>query len=99
MHKVSDAVRSTHGQDGGIVIDLRCGTMFAINLVGSKILQLLACGTAEGDIAAEIGREFQISEELARAHVDEFIEILTQNHVVEHSESGLATSSSTEHVP
>lgn len=99
MYKVSNAVRATHGQDGAIVIDLRHGTMYALNLVGSKILQLLSRGIAEPDIPAEISREFTVTEPLARAHLDEFIAVLTRHHIVEYSESPPASPACNCHLP
>jgi hypothetical protein len=99
MYKVSDAVRATHDQDGAIVIDLRRGTMFAFNLMGSKILQLLSCGIAEPDIAADISREFTVAEPLARAHLNEFIAVLTRHHIVEYSEFQPASSGFNCHLP
>jgi hypothetical protein len=45
MYRVSDSVRSTHGQDGAIVLDIRQGQMFNLNFVGSRILELLKEGS------------------------------------------------------
>src|SRR5712691_8274913 len=50
MYRVSDGVRSTHGQDGAIVLDVQQGHMFNLNPVGSRILELLENGSAEADI-------------------------------------------------
>jgi hypothetical protein len=47
-------VRSTHSQDGAIVLDIRQGQMFNLNFVGSRILELLKNGTAQPDIVDEI---------------------------------------------
>ena len=41
MYTVSEAIRSTHGEDGAIVLDIRQGQMFNLNFVGSRILELL----------------------------------------------------------
>jgi len=45
MYRISKGVRSTHGQDGAIVLDVQQGQMFNLNLVGSKILELLESGS------------------------------------------------------
>jgi hypothetical protein len=58
MHRVSDGVRSTHGQDSAIVLDVQQGQMFNLNPVGSRILELLETASAESDIVNVISREF-----------------------------------------
>ena len=63
MHRVSDGVRSTHGQDGAIVLDVQQGQMFNLNPVGSRILELLETGSADSDIVNVISREFNTSAE------------------------------------
>src|ERR1035437_2435244 len=55
MYRVSDTVRSIHNQDGAIVLDVRQGQMFNLNLVGSRILELLKRGSTESEIVDEIG--------------------------------------------
>lgn len=76
MHKVSDSVRSTHGQDGAIVLDIRQGQMFNLNLVGSIILELLESGSTDEQIVAVISREFNADIETVRKDVAEFLEEL-----------------------
>jgi hypothetical protein len=79
---VSDGVRSTHGQDGAIVLDLREGQMFNLNLVGSKILELLERGSTESEIADVISRDFHTSREVVENDVLEFIESLKNHKLV-----------------
>jgi hypothetical protein len=83
MCKVSDTVRSTHGQDGAVVLDIRRGQMFNVNLVGSRILALLKGGSAQAEIVDEIVREFGVSRDRAESDVQEFLETLKKNHLVE----------------
>jgi hypothetical protein len=90
MYKVSDMVRSTHNQDGAIVLDLRQGQMFNLNFVGSRILELLKSGSAESAIVDEISREFGISRDLAENDVREFLQNLKKCHLVEEREPGVA---------
>ena len=90
MYRVSDTVRSTHNQDGAIVLDVRQGQMFNLNFVGSRILELLKSGSAESAIVDEIGREFGISRDLAENDVREFLQALEKCHLVEEHESGVA---------
>jgi hypothetical protein len=76
MSKVSDSVRSTHGQDGAIVLDIQQGQMFNLNLVGSRILELLEQGSCEAEIVDTISREFNADIEMVRNDVKEFLETL-----------------------
>jgi hypothetical protein len=82
MYRVSDGVRSTHGQDGAIVLDVQQGQMFNLNLVGSRILELLEKGSAESDIVNVISREFNASREAVESDVREFIESLQKHKLV-----------------
>jgi len=82
MYRVSDGVRSTHGQDGAIVLDVQQGQMFNVNLVGSRILELLENGSPESDIVNVISREFNASREVVENDVREFIESLKKHKLV-----------------
>jgi hypothetical protein len=83
MYRISESVRSTHGQDGAIVLDIRQGQMFNLNLVGSQILELLKTGATESIIVEEISHEFEVSRDVAESDVREFIESLQQHHLLE----------------
>jgi len=83
MYKVSDSVRSTHGQDGAIVLDVRQGQMFNLNLVGSRILELLECGSSEEQIADRVSREFNAHVETVKRDIAEFLEELKTNKLVD----------------
>jgi len=82
MYRVSDGVCSTHGQDGAIVLDVHQGQMFNMNLVGSRILELLENGSPEPDIVNVISREFNTSRDVVENDVREFIESLQKNKLV-----------------
>jgi hypothetical protein len=82
MYRVSEGVRSTHGQDGAIVLDLQQGQMFNLNRVGSRILELLESGSAESDIVNVISHEFNNSREVVEKDVHEFIESLRKHKLV-----------------
>lgn len=90
MYRISDTVRSTHNQDGAIVLDVRQGQMFNLNFVGSRILELLKSGSTESMIADEISREFGVGRELAENDVREFLQNLKKCQLVEEQESGVA---------
>jgi len=76
MHKISDSVRSTHGHDGAIVLDIRQGQMFNLNLVGSRILELLESGFSEQQIVDRVSREFNADVETVGKDVAGFLEEL-----------------------
>ena len=82
MYRVSDGVRSTHGQDGAIVLDIHQGQMFNLNPVGSRILELLESGSAEADIVETISREFSENRETVEKDVREFIGSLREHKLV-----------------
>jgi hypothetical protein len=90
MHKVSDGVRCTHDRDGGLVLDIRQGQIFSLNLVGSTILELLKRGTCVSEIVDDISRDFKISRDLAEIDVREFIETLKKYRLVEEHQSRTA---------
>ena len=90
MYRVSNTVRSTHNQDGAIVLDVRQGQMFNLNFVGSRILELLESGSTESGIVDEIGREFGVGRELAENDVREFLRNLKKCQLVEEREAGAA---------
>ena len=69
------------------MLDIRQGQMFNLNLVGSRILELLATGTTESAIVDEISQKFEVKRDLAESDVREFIESLKQHRVLEDSGS------------
>ena len=83
MHKLSGAVRSTHGQDGAVVLDVQQGQMFNLNLVGSRILELLEHGSTESEIVNAISSEFKATRELVGSDLREFLEVLKGYKLVE----------------
>ena len=90
MYKVSENVRSTHNQDGAIVLDIRQGKIFNLNVVGSRILELLKSGSSQSSTAAEISREFSIGRDLAESDVREFLQTLEKCRLVERLETSSA---------
>jgi len=86
MYRISETVRSTHNQDGAIVLDVRQGQMFNLNFVGSRILELLKSGSAESAIIDQISREFGVSRDLAAKDVRDFLQHLKKCHIVEEHE-------------
>lgn len=88
MHKISDTVRTAHSQDGAIVLDVRQGQMFNLNLVGSRILELLKNGNSESEIVDRISREFEVSRDVAKSDLREFLEALKKHKLIEEQKAG-----------
>jgi Coenzyme PQQ synthesis protein D (PqqD) len=87
--RISESIRNTHSQDGGVVLDIRHGRMYGLNLVGSRILELLKQDYQEAQIAEEISRQFGISLETATSDVREFLESLDKHGLIERRGVGM----------
>jgi hypothetical protein len=74
--KLSETVRSTHGQDGAVILDIGKGNMFRLNAVGSHMFQLLEMGHSEIQIVEEIAREFSADRMTVTADLSEFLDHL-----------------------
>jgi hypothetical protein len=83
MLRLSEQIRSTHNQDGAVVLDIRHGQMFRLNFVGSRILELLKQGRAEAQIAEEIAREFSVTQEIVEFDLREFLAHLEKHDLLE----------------
>ena len=82
MYKVSDTVRSTHNQDGAVVLDIRQGEMFNLNPVGSRILELLKSGSTQSDVVDEISRQFNADHTVVERDVKEFLGSLLEHQLL-----------------
>jgi hypothetical protein len=80
--RISENVRSTHDADGGIVLDVRHGRMYALNFVGSRIVELLKQDWPTDQIANEISQQFGIAPDVARADVREFLASLEKQELI-----------------
>jgi hypothetical protein len=81
--KLSEQVRSTHNQDGAVVLDIRHGQMFRLNLVGSRMVELLKAGRTQSQIADEVSRDFGASREIVETDLREFLAHLEKHHLLE----------------
>lgn len=81
--KIAEGVRSTHDRDGGVVLDIHHGQMFTLNLVGSKILEMLERGYPETHIVEEVSRKFHIRHETVERDVREFLECLERHRLLQ----------------
>jgi len=80
--KVSAELRSTHNHDGAVVLDIRHGQMFRLNLVGSRILELLKESRDETEIADQISAEFGAERDLVASDVREFLAQLERHQLL-----------------
>jgi hypothetical protein len=80
--KLSEQVRSKHNRDGAIVLDIRQGQMFRLNLVGSRMLELLEQGYCEARIAEEVSLEFGAPRQIVETDLREFFAHLEKNHLL-----------------
>ena len=83
MFQISDTIRRTETVDGGVLLDVHHGQMFCLNLIASKILELMQRGYDEVRITEEISSEYAVSREVVRADVNEFIEMLQKHHILQ----------------
>jgi hypothetical protein len=83
MARVSEHVRKTLSQDGAIILDVRHGRIFTLNLVGSKILELLEHRYTNAQIAEQLSREFGIGTDVAMRDIEEFLGTLEKHHLID----------------
>lgn len=80
--KLSEHVRSTHNQDGAVVLDILHGQMFRLNLVASRMLDLLKQGRTETETAEQISQEFGVDREIVVSDLQEFLAHLEKHHLL-----------------
>jgi hypothetical protein len=82
VYRIPDEIRSTSNRDGGTVLNITRNQIFHVNAVGALILEALRQGCDEAQIAAEVTRRYDVSEDTALADVHEFLESLKQNNLI-----------------
>ena len=80
--KLMEHVRSTHSRDGAVVLDILHGQMFRLNLVGSRMLELLTQGHTENEIIEQVSQEFSVGREIAASDFKEFLAHLEKYHLL-----------------
>lgn len=85
--KLSGQVRSTHNQDGAILLDILHGQMYRLNFVGSRMLELLKQAYTEVQIVDEISREFGVARETVAMDFQDFLVHLGKNNLLELGQS------------
>ena len=82
MYTVSKTVRTTHGQDGAVVLDIQQGRMLRLNVTGSFIFEHLERGESESQIIEGLSQRFCISRDVAQADVGDFLKSIEQEGLV-----------------
>jgi coenzyme PQQ synthesis protein D (PqqD) len=83
MLQLSTTMRRTKTEDGGVLLDVRLGRIFSLNVVGFRILDLLEKGFDTAQIATEVSEAYAMNLETVRADVCEFIELLSEQHILQ----------------
>jgi hypothetical protein len=80
---MSHDIRRTKTEDGGVLLDVLHGRMFCLNVVGSRIVDLLEQGFDSTQVAAQVSDAYTMDIETVRTDVCEFIEVLNKHHILE----------------
>jgi hypothetical protein len=82
MANTADTIRSTQTQDGRILLDIQQGHMYSVNVVGSRILELIDLGWDQQSIAEEISRAYSAEFEAVETDVREFVAALHKHRIL-----------------
>lgn len=83
MYRISDSIRRTATQDGGVLLDVLHGRMFCLNVIGARIVEMMQRGYDEERIAEEISRDYGVEKNIVRADVAEFIGSLEKHRILQ----------------
>ena len=83
MYRISTAVRSTQHDDGALVLDIQQGQIYSLNVVGSRILELLKSDASESQIADEISHDFNVDRDTVAVDVQDFLRLLAEHKLIE----------------
>ena len=81
-YTLSETARSTHGQDGAVVLEIHHGRMYSVNRLGSRVLELLKDARSESEIADVITQEFEVARERVAEDLRHFLTILAQHKLI-----------------
>lgn len=73
MYTLTKSVRTTHGPDGAVVLDIQHGRVLRLNATGSLILKYLERGETESHICERLTQHFRVSRDVAHEDVREFL--------------------------
>jgi hypothetical protein len=82
MRAISSSIRRTQTPDGGVLLDIERGQIFCLNVIGSKILDLLEEGHNEERIAEQVSAAYGTDIDTVQVDVHDFLENLNQLHIL-----------------
>ncbi len=77
-----DAIASPVG-DETVILQLKNGTYFGLDAVGTRIWEMLKDGAAPAAICAQLGKEYDVAPDVLEADVRRLLEELRANEIVE----------------
>jgi len=87
MTLLASSIRRVSDTDGSILLDLRRGTMFRLNPLGSQILDRLERGESLPHIAEQISTQFAMAPDEVQSDVKEFLSSLELHGVLDSRDS------------
>src|SRR5215470_1293370 len=81
--KLSESVRETINQDGAVLLDIKQGLCFGMNLLGAKIWELLKQGCPPAAIVDNLEKEFEgVARSQLEIDVTEFLNELRTRRLI-----------------
>lgn len=82
MLTISPSIRLAKSQDGGVLLDVEQGTMFSLNLVGARVIELLQEGHDPSSLADTIASEFHASPKTVEGDIGTFLASLGEQRLL-----------------
>jgi hypothetical protein len=82
MLELSDTIRAMRTQDGGVLLDIRHGQIFSLNIIGSEILELLRRGFDETSMVDRIACAYNADAAQVSKDVREFLDALRKHDIL-----------------
>ncbi len=73
---ISPDVRSTQSEDGAVLLDIRQGLCFSLNVVGAKVWEKLAAsqtGITLSHLVSELAPQFAVSVDQLKADLEHYL--------------------------
>ncbi len=73
---ISPDVRSTQSEDGAVLLDIRQGLCFSLNVVGARVWEKLAAGQAGitlSQLVSELAPQFAVSVDQLKADLEHYL--------------------------
>jgi Coenzyme PQQ synthesis protein D (PqqD) len=86
MLAISSTIRRTRTQDGAVLLDVERGAMYCLNPLGAEILELIAAGADEHEIACQLSARYRVEIEMVHADLREFLQTMTRQAIVHRRE-------------